>query len=347
MNDLQPRLFLDFAEYIDRGEQTTRTYINNLRQFAAWLRHEEIRQPTRRDLLAYREYLLSEHDAIICEGAAWQYRTDRSGNRIRLKCRPTTAAQYLRSVRQFFQWTAQQGLYPDIAANLHGPRIDTRRHRKDALAPKDVQRIRMTIEAGTPTTRRAGEQQQRLLCMFLLAVTAGLRTIEISRANVGDLEERNGDACLYIWGKGHADPDTRKPLAKEVYAEIRNYLRNREAPATAGSPLFVATGNRSGGRRLASTTISTMLKKAMQAAGYDSDRLTAHSLRHTAGTAAQAISGNLYTTQQYMRHTNPATTEIYIHLANDREQAGLAQEIYDLYARNPSGGGESGQDPLL
>ena len=178
---------------------------------------------------------------------------------------------------------------------------------------------------------RATEQGKRLYAMYQLAVNAGLRTVEISRANVGDLEQRNGRCCLYVWGKGHSEADTRKPIAPEVYAAITDYLQSRSDRPTASSPLFVSTGNRAGGKRIATTTISTMLKKAMQQAGFDSDRLTAHSLRHTAGTNVQELTNNLYTTQQYMRHSNPATTEIYLHNDTEKQTAEVAQQLYNLY----------------
>ena len=69
----------------------------------------------------------------------------------------------------------------------------------------------------------------------------------------------------------------------------------------------------------------------MQAAGYDSERITAHSLRHTAGTAVMELTGDLYLTQKYMRHSNPATTEIYLHNQTETREAEIAQRLYALY----------------
>ena len=79
------------------------------------------------------------------------------------------------------------------------------------------------------------------------------------------------------------------------------------------------------------TTISKLLKAAMQRAGYDSERITAHSLRHTAGTNVQEITGNLYITQKYMRHENPATTEIYLHNDTERQESEIARALYNRY----------------
>lgn len=347
--DLPLTLFDSFIRYIDRGEKTTRTYIVNLRQFAAWLKYASIARPIREDIISYRDYLAAEHDAIqIAPGSVegWTYRTDRNGKPYKVICKPNTIKQYLQSVRQFFSWTAANGLYPNIAANIHAPKVRQDVHKKDALTAADVLSIEQSIEAAAETKTaaaataakdtagrisRATEQGKRLYAMYVLAVNAGLRTIEISRANVKDIEVKNGKAILYVWGKGHTEADAKKPLAPEVYAAIREYLDSRKDKPTANSPLFVATGNRSGGQRIAETTISKMLKRAMQEAGFDSERITAHTLRHTAGTNVQEITGNLYITQKYMRHANPATTEIYLHNDTEKQEAETAQQLYNLY----------------
>jgi len=363
--DLPPALFDDFINFIDRGEKTTHTYITNLRQFAAWLAFSAINKPVRKDILSYRDYLAAEHDAIrIDPGSAtgWTYRTDGRGGRYKIQCRPNTVKQYLQSVRQFFSWTAANGYYPNVAANIHAPKVRQDVHRKDALTAADVLTIEKSIEAAAqdrtaeaaaaakdPTGRicRATEQGKRLYAMYTLAVNAGLRTVELSRANIKDLEVKGGTAVLYVYGKGHTEADTRKPLAPEVYAAIRDYLESRSDRATAGSPLFVSTGNRSGGRRISETTISKMLKRAMQQAGYDSDRITAHTLRHTAGTNVQEITGNLYLTQKYMRHANPATTEIYLHNDTERQEADTAQQLYNLYHGIEEQGGRQRLESIL
>lgn len=348
-HDLQPQLFQDFIAWIDRSSNTARAYIINLRQFVAWLHYSGITRPERQDILSYRQYLCTEHDAIQLDTetpTGWKYRTDSTGQPVKVQCKPNTIAQYLRSVCQFFRWTAASGYYPDIAANIHAPKVKHDLHRKDALTAGEVRSIEESIEARAADSltaaeaaakdtagriQRSTEQGKRLYAMYLLTVNAGLRTIELARANVKDLESKGGCTWLYIWGKGHTEPDAKKPIAPEIAAAIREYLQSRTDHYTGTSPLFVATGNRSGGKRLASTTISTMLKRAMQAAGFDSERLTAHSLRHTAGTNTMELTGDLYLTQQYMRHSNPATTEIYLHIDTDRQESSIAQRLYNHY----------------
>ena len=347
--DFNPGLFDDFKAWIDRSEKTARSYTTNFRQFIAWLKYAAIRNPQRQDIISYRQWLTAEHEAIKLDPdsiTGWKYRTDAHGNPLKINCKPNTIAQYLRSVCQFFRWTAANGYYPDIAANIHAPKLRHDRHSKEALTAPEVLAIEKSIaqraqertqaaqNAQKDTAgrmQRSTEQGKRIYAMYLLAVNAGLRTIELNRANVKDLETKGGQTWLYIWGKGHTEPDQRKPLAPEVAAAVKEYLKSRTDKPTGNSPLFVSTGNRSRGKRIAATTISTMLKRAMQEAGFDSERITAHSLRHTAGTNVQEITGNLYATQLYMRHSNPATTEIYLHTETEQAEAGIAQQLYNLY----------------
>lgn len=347
--ELTTGLFMDFVAWIDRSEKTARSYITNLRQFMAWLKYAAITRPQRQDIISYRQWLTAEHDAISLVPDSvngWTYRTDSTGEPIKVNCKPNTVKAYLRSVCQFFRWTAANNLYPDIAANIHAPKVKNDTHKKDALTAAEVLTIEQSItekagekqqaaaEAEKDTAgrmQRADEQGKRLYAMYLLTVTAGLRTIEIHRANVKDIETKGGQTWLYIWGKGHTEPDQKKPIAPEVAAAIKDYLQSRTDKPTGSSPLFVSTGNRSRGKRIATTTISTMLKSAMQQAGFDSERITAHTLRHTCGTNTMELTGDLYTTQKYMRHSNPATTEIYLHNETEKQEAGIAQQLYNLF----------------
>ena len=350
--EFNPSLFADFVAWIDRSEKTARSYTTNFRQFIAWLKYAAIRNPQRQDIISYRQWLTAEHEAIKLDQQSvtgWKYRTDSAGNRLKITCKPNTIAQYLRSVCQFFRWTAANNLYPDIAANIHAPKVKNETHRKAYLNAKEVltieesiaQRAQERTQAAQNAQKdtegriqRSTEQGKRLYAMYLLAVNAGLRTVEISRANIKDLETKGGQTWLYIWGKGRTEADQKKPIAPEVAAAVKDYLQSRTDHPTTASPLFVSTGNRSRGKRIAPTTISTMLKRAMQEAGFDSERITAHSLRHSAAQAAlQASGNNIYTAQKYLRHSSPATTEIYLHEDERTEKAerAIAQDVYNLY----------------
>ena len=346
-----PGYIEQFVQWIDRGQRTTQTYLTNLKQFLAWMRYSGITQPIRDDVISYRDWLSSEHYAIIATPDGWQFRTDSAGNRIQIICKPYTVKQYIQSVKQFFKWLTDFGYYPNIASNVHTPKINTTIHKKDALTPSEVLTVEESITSRAKIRladasdhykdrdgriQRSTEQSKRLLAMYLLATNAGLRTVEISRANVKDIEQKSGTTYIYIWGKGCSEPEQKKILAPEVAEAITDYLKSRKDKPSGSSPLFVGTSNRrsqKSGSRIAPNTISTMLKRALQDAGFNSERITAHSLRHSTGTAIMAMTSDLFATQKYMRHADPKTTEIYIHETEAEEQksAALAQGLYDLF----------------
>lgn len=321
MPDFNEDYFSNYCDYLDRVDATKRTYIYNLRHFVEWLQDHQITQPQRADVIAWRDELMKVRHL-----------------------KNTSVKAYLQSVRLFFQWTEMNGYYPDITKYVHAPKVDIREHRKDYLRNNEVRDITQSIiknneqhiadasthaKDQTGRTERATAQGKRLYAMFLLAINCGLRTIEISRANVEDVYLRNGNAYIVVQGKGHTGKDTTKAMAIEVYNAIHDYLQTR-TNVHGSEPLFVVTGNRSkDGGRMTTRSISQILKDAMKENGYDSTRLTAHSLRHTTGQSVMELTeNNIYLTQSYMDHTSPSTTEIYLHARMAEQKADLAERQY-------------------
>ena len=293
--------FERFIDYTDRKESTVKGYLTCIRQFIKWMQENGITQPQRDDIRAYRDFLRNSHLAA------------------------GTQQQYLRAVKHFFKWTAAENLYPNIADNIHGAKIRHKTHKKDALTRCDIPKIAESIDRST-------EQGKRLYAMYLLGTVCSLRTIEMHRANIEDIEIISGDPFLFIQRKGHDEKDAKVSLNPDVYSAIKDYLASRTDKPTGKSPLFISTSNRSKGSRIATTTISTMLKEMLKAAGYDSARLTAHSLRHTSGTGAIKTGLDLREAQILLGHENPTTTEIYIHddNINEIEKKGR-QTIFDYF----------------
>jgi integrase/recombinase XerC len=300
-------LFRRFIEYTDRAPTTMKGYITCLRQFFHWLQDTGITQPQRADVIAYKEYLTG-------------YTFGRTGAE---PLKAGTQQQYLRAVKHFFKWTAAEGLYPNVADNIHGAKVRNDTHKKDALGREDVKAVADSIDRNT-------EQGKRLYAMYLLCISCGMRTIEINRANIEDIKQVGARTYLYLQGKGHSEHDQPVLLIPEIKEALKDYLDSRTDHPGNKSPLFASTSNRSRGQRIAPTTISTMLKGALVSAGYDSDRLTAHSLRHTSGTGAYKATGNIYLAQKHQRHADPATTEIYVH-AEEREERNTEQQVYDYF----------------
>lgn len=272
-------LFSRFVRYLDAAPQTIATYARALRRFRVWLNQNGITSPAREDVIAYRDSL-------------------------RATRKPATTQLYMAAVRQFFRWTAEEGIYPDVSANLKGAKI-SREHKKDALTTAQVQAVLGVLEGGSLMDRRD-------YALVSVAVTGGLRTVELARADVADLRNRGDSTVLYIQGKGKMEKTDYIKLPPPVLAAVNDYFAARGRPRPE-EPLFASLSHRNEGERLTTRSVSRIIKQALRRAGWDSDRLTAHSLRHTAATLNLLAGGSLEETQQLLRHSDINTTMIYLH----------------------------------
>lgn len=282
-----------FINYLDASPKTVETYKKALRQFFNYLAINGIRQPKREDVLAFRDDLKA------------------SG------LKPTTVQNYITATRIFFKWTEQEGLYPNIAEHVKGAKLD-KNHKKDYLTSRQAKEVLASIETDT-------EEGLRNYAILSLMVTGGLRTIEVSRADVGDLRTLGENTVLYIQGKGREEKTEYIKISEPVEQAIRTYLKAR-GNVEEGQPLFTSTSNNSRGKRISTRTVSGIVKTALKNAGYDSARLTAHSLRHTAITLALLAGREITEVQQFARHANLNTTMIYNH-ALDKAKNGCSDAI--------------------
>lgn len=290
---LSEELYLRFVHFIDAKEKTIATYTRALKQMFRYFRENDIRQPQREDILSYRDSLKA------------------SGHK------PTTIQNYITASRLFFAWTEQERIYPNVAAHIKGAKLD-KSHKKDYLTTRQVKTVLADVDRSTPQ----GIRDYAIMCLM---ITGGLRTIEVSRADVGDLRTVGDDTALFIQGKGRDEKTDYIKLSAPVEAAIREYLKIRgEVEPTA--PLFASMSNNSKGERMTTRSISGIAKACMVEAGYNSERLTAHSLRHTAVTLSLLSGRNLEEVQQFARHANIQTTLIYSH-ALDQAKNGCSEAI--------------------
>lgn len=278
-----------WLSFVDASEKTAATYARAIRQFAIWLDTNGITAPTRENVLQYRNHLATIH-------------------------KPATVQAYLAAVKQFYKFTAHEGIYPNIAERVKSVKV-TVDHKKDSLTAAQAASMLKTIDTSTLSGKRD-------YAMMALMLTAGLRTIEVVRAQIGDIKPRESCMVLYVQGKGHTEKDAFVKLSKRVENAIMCYLSARAETAT-DAPLFASHAHRNNGAPLTVRSVSRLCKGAMLAAGIDSDRLTAHSFRHTAATLNLLAGGTPQETQQLLRHTNINTTMIYAHniarMENDSE----------------------------
>lgn len=285
INPINDDMFHSFMQYIDVKDKSLETYTRSLKQFFNYITVKGITEPTRQDIVQYRETLKADKQ-------------------------PATVQLYMIAVKQFFKWTDKAGIYPNIADNVKGVSV-SKGMKKDYLTTGQVKDVLSRID--TETTKG-----KRDYAIIALMVTCGLRDIEVSRANVEDLRTRQNSTVLYIQGKGKDDRESFVVVPDSLETVIRDYLKARGGNSKA---LFTSNSNHGKGDRLTTRSISRIVKTAMINAGLDSDRLTAHSLRHTAVTQALIAGQTLQEVQQFARHSNINTTLIYAHnLENEKNE---------------------------
>lgn len=265
----------------DVSSSSRQTYKRSLVQFFKWFSKKKITQPSRETILAYKE-------ALDTQGL-----------------RPPTRASYLVAVRKFFEWLEGNKLYPNIAKGIKGAKRSLKSHQKDSLTVENIKKLIRAID-------RTTVQGKRDFALINLLIRTGLRLIEISRADIGDLQEnQDGDAMLWVRGKGRDGKDDFVVLTEETLIPLREYIESRR-PKSKREPLFGSLSDRNYGQRITTFSFSRLIKRYLRKAGLDSKRLTAHSLRHTFGVLSITAGASLYEVQLAMRHTAPTTTELYL-----------------------------------
>ena len=296
-----------FAKFAGVSESSRKTYIKCLRQLLKHFQNNSIIAPTRENLVEWIDELKA---------------AGKSASTIQL---------YLTATKIFFRWTAQENIFPNIADHLKSGIKPSHKHKKDALTTDQCAELVRNCKVFSKINKVHNEVAElRDKAILSLMVTAGLRTIEVVRANIGDIRFERGKIFLYVQGKGHDDADEKVLLAKQTYKAIQAYL-NLRGKAQASDPLFVSTSRSNFGKRLSTQSISKLVKRELRANGLDSVRLTAHSLRHSAATNLIFAGIELPKVQMIMRHKSLSTTMIYAHswqrYQNDGEQM-LADDIF-------------------
>lgn len=275
-----PALIEDFLAAQDVRPISKEVYRKGMERFFSWISSNGILQPDREAILRFKTFL------------------------IELGLSANTVNSYLVAVKQFFSFLEGKRLYPDIAKGVKGAK-QPKAHLREALTASQVKEMLATIDASTV-------QGKRDFAMINLMARTGLRTIEIVRADAGDIRQQGGEALLFVQGKGRDSKDDFVILMDAALKPIRRYLRARES-TDQKAPLFVSLSDRNKGQRLTTKTIREAVKGYLRKVNIDSPKLCAHSLRHFFATQALKAGSPLLQVKEAMRHASIETTQKYLH----------------------------------
>jgi site-specific recombinase XerD len=269
-----------WIESLDVRDRTKEAYGKNVGYYLAWLEMTGHTGAKRSDILAYKDYLKENYGA-------------------------STVSAYLTPIRAFYSWVSVSFGVPDIAQGIRGSK-KPQGFKKDPLTVDQIKTILNDIDTGAP-------EGLRDYAILSLMTYTGLRVIEVQRADISDIRNIMGRSVLFIQGKGKDEKDNYVILSPKVLQAIQSYIKERGETLDAKAPLFVSGSDRNRGERLTTRSISRIVKQRFVNVGLDSDKLTAHSLRHTAITLALIGGASIQQAQAMARHSNIKTTLIYAH----------------------------------
>jgi len=212
---------------------------------------------------------------------------------------PVRARLMVTALRSFFRYLRHRGA---IATDLAGC-VPTVPNWSLSTLPRflpaaTVERILECCDRTTPVGRRNH-------AILLLLARLGVRAGEVVGLTLDDIDWSTGQ--ITVRGKG--GKSAQLPLAADVGTALAAYLRH-DRPQSATRRVFVRDraplvgfGN--------SSTISSLVRRALKHAGVESAHMGAHVLRHSLATSLLRQGGSLDEIGELLRHQSPDTTAIY------------------------------------
>lgn len=183
----------DFISYIDASNNTLETYKNGIENFILFMQKNSIKNPTRTDVVNYRNEL----------------RKDYSEN---------TVNSYMTALRRLFGYLQLHGIYGDITKDVKGARHSN-------TPKKQV----LTLDQSRMIYKDLTDEREKAL--FSLLITTGLRGVEVANASIEDIKVHNDENVLWVQCKGHNAKDEYVKLSPQTMEDIKNYIGNRTTGA--------------------------------------------------------------------------------------------------------------------
>jgi integrase/recombinase XerD len=207
--------------------------------------------------------------------------------------------------RSFFRFLFQNGkLQADLASSV--PKVADWRLSTvpKYLVPDEVDRVLGSCNRQTSTGRRD-------YAILLLLARLGLRAGEIVALQLDDIDWRAGE--ILVRGKGLLRD--RMPLPVDVGAALASYLRVDRPVCKTRRAFVCMKAPRSG--FAGPSTVTTIVRRALDRAGLHPAFKGAHVLRHTLATTMLRSGASMSEIGEVLRHRVPSTTEIYAKLDFD------------------------------
>jgi len=234
---------------------------------------------------------------------------------VQRKYERNTIALKLSAVRRFYDAAIEYGiLIYNPAHGIKPPRTST--HPAETITYLEQDEANRLLQ-GINNSDELKLVRDRLL--LGLMTIEGTRTVELYRCNLGDIKRLGKDVGLKLDSKRRV---RTIPLTPELAKLLDIYLTLRRAAgfsSTLTDPLFISFGHQCSGSRLSRRGIRYLVDHYLNGADLKHQpgrKISAHSLRHTAGTLAVQNGVGLRQVQELLGHADLRTTAIYTHVGD-------------------------------
>ena len=281
---------------------TIRSYLSVTKQYLNWCR-DNLLSPTEaepEDIKLYRQHLVQSGYAN------------------------STIATKLNIVRIFYKAAHAHGLI----SNNPVAKVKAPKDRKDPAARitfMEAEELKYLLDYIQSQLEKAKTNKDRLSLLrdrILIGIMSleGCRTVEMHQLKVSDLVRQGVKTGLQVSAKRAS---RIVPLTENLASWLNEYLQMRHKvlrrKIKPESYVFVSLSNNSKNQQLSRRSIRAIIDRYLVECNLkhtDGRTLSAHSLRHTAGTLALRTGSDLRQVQDLLGHADPRTTSVYAHVGD-------------------------------
>ncbi|MEL6442285.1 MAG: tyrosine-type recombinase/integrase [Cyanobacteria bacterium J06621_8] len=281
---------------------TIRNYLSQTKQYLEWCR-DNLLSPTEaepEDIKLYRQHLVNSGYAN------------------------STIATKLNIIRILYKAAQAHGLI----SNNPVAKVKAPKDRKDPAARitfMEAEELKYLLDYLQSQLERAKTNKEKLSWLRDRALVGimsleGCRTVEMHQLKVEDIVRQGIKTGLQVSAKRSS---RIVPLTENLTTQLDDYLQlRRKVLRRKIKPtdyVFVSLSNNNRGGQLSRRSISEICDHALIECNLKHTpgrTLTAHSLRHTAGTLALRTGSDLRQVQDLLGHADPRTTSIYAHVGD-------------------------------
>jgi site-specific recombinase XerD len=285
----------------DRGLNTRLAYIRDLKDFAEYVKGN-LEAATSEDLLRFARRMTEAGLSVA------------------------TRARRITSLRRFYEWLRKrQGRPFSIAQDLHPPRQPRRVHRW--WTEDQVMKFRAAFRGDSPRVLR-----DRAMAELGLM---GLRVSEVTRLDIERVIRLSDPerSALVVLRKGNKEQVL--PLTADARDALHAWVKVR--PPAATPALFFRLPYQRRRARLHYASVEKIFKRYAGSAGVPiPEGIAFHHLRHTAGQQMATVGLGIEEAQRLLGHADPATTQIYYEVTDERLRNAARRLSYHGRSPRPS-----------